>query len=333
MMTISNIPTSLKLSLAPIAYYWSKEDTLRFYVDAMEWPVDIIYLGEVVCSRRHLMKLDDWLAVARELRVAGKEVVFSSLTLIDSEADRRNMHRIIDTANAEGFLIEANDFSAVRAISSLSAASISGGLPFVAGPHLNVYHTDTLQWLSELGARRFIPPIELGRDDMLTIQAERPLHMQTEMQVWGRMALAFSARCFTARHHRLRKDNCEFTCQQYPDGLPLATRDKKDFLNINGIQTQSSTCLDLSANIPELMHMGVDILRLQPQASNMGAVVSAFDTARNMAKTQTKMNNTIASNSTSQLLPSHAQACNGYWLGKPGMEWLNGQENKENTYD
>jgi collagenase-like PrtC family protease len=298
--------TPLKLSLAPIAYYWSKEDTLRFYVEAMEWPVDVVYLGEVVCSRRHLMKLDDWLAVARELKSAGKEVGFSSLTLIDNEADRRNMHRIVDTASAEGFGIEANDFSAVRAMQ---------GKAFIAGPHLNVYHADTLQWLQQLGACRFTPPIELSRDDLNAIQAQRPENMQTEVQVWGRMALAFSARCFTARHHHLRKDNCEFTCQQYPDGLPLATRENTDFLNINGIQTQSSTCLDLSAQIPELVAMGVDILRLQPQSQNMENIVLAFDTAR---KQNTPHN---IQSISAQFLPLNAQASNGYWLGQSGMQW------------
>lgn len=296
--------TALKISLAPLAYYWSKEETLRFYVDAMQWPVDIVYLGEVTCSRRHLMKLDDWLAVALELRNAGKEVVLSSLTLIDSEADRRNMHRLVDKASEQGLQIEANDFSAVRAMQ---------GRPFVAGPHLNVYHADTLRWLAGLGARRFTPPIELGHEDLAAIQAQRPVGMETEVQVWGRLALAFSSRCFTARHHRLRKDSCEFRCEQYPDGLPLATRDGKDFLTINGIQTQSSTCLDLGAQVPELAGMQVDILRLQPQSQGMAEVVAAFDRARQSLS---------AAQVGSQYLPPHAQRSNGYWQAKPGMQWL-----------
>lgn len=296
--------TALKISLAPLAYYWSKEETLRFYVDAMQWPVDIVYLGEVTCSRRHLMKFDDWLAVATELRNAGKEVVLSSLTLIDSEADRRNMHRLVDKASEQGLLIEANDFSAVRAMQ---------GRPFVAGPHLNVYHADTLRWLAGLGARRFTPPIELGHEDLAAIQTQRPVGMETEVQVWGRLALAFSSRCFTARHHRLRKDSCEFRCEQYPDGLPLATRDGKDFLTINGIQTQSSTCLDLGAQVPELASMQVDILRLQPQSQGMAEVVAAFDRARQSLS---------AAQVGSQYLPPHAQRSNGYWQAKPGMQWL-----------
>lgn len=277
---------------------------MRFYVDAMQWPVDIVYLGEVICSRRHLMKLDDWLALGKELRAAGKQVVLSSLTLIDSEADRRNMQRMIERACAEDFLVEANDFSAVRAMQ---------GKAFVAGPHLNVYHADTLAWLASLGASRFSPPVEMGRDDLAALQHQRTEHMQTEVQVWGRLALAFSSRCFTARHHRLRKDSCEFRCEQYPDGMPLATRDGKDFLTINGIQTQSSSCLDLGAQLPELAAMQVDVLRLQPQAQGMAEVIFAFDDARKKG---------AAANVSETLLPPHAQRSNGYWVDKPGMQWL-----------
>jgi collagenase-like PrtC family protease len=293
----------MKLSLAPLSYYWSKEATLRFYAEAMDWPVDIIYLGEVVCSRRHVMRLPDWISLAKACRDAGKQVVLSSLTLIDNEADQRAMHKLIDAALAEDLLIEANDFSAVRAMQ---------GRAFVAGPHLNVYHTGTLNWLRELGAMRFTPPIELSGADLVALQAQRPDSLETEVQVWGRLALAYSARCFTARHHRLRKDNCEFRCEQYPDGLALQTREHKDFLTINGIQTQSANCLDLSAQIPTLKNLQVDILRLQIQSNHMKEIVDAFDIARQQEQ---------AAVLEPKFLPPQSARCNGYWHDSSGMQW------------
>ena len=294
-----------KISLAPLAYFWSKAQTLAFYVDAMNWPVDIVYLGEVVCSRRHLIKFEDWFALANELRDAGKSVVMATQTLIDNEADRRAMHRLIERATAEKFSVEANDFSAVRVLNQ-------AGAKFIAGPHLNVYHADTLAWLAGLGATRFLPPLEMSGIDLAAIQQERPAGVETEVQVWGRMALAFSARCFTARHHRLRKDSCEFRCDAHPDGLALATRDKKIFLNLNGIQTQSASCTDLGAQLPALAKMGVEILRLQPQSHHMAEVLAAFDIARN--------SNSVA-NVSDSALPASAERSNGYWFGAPGMQW------------
>jgi collagenase-like PrtC family protease len=297
--------TQPKISLAPLAYFWSKEQTLSFYADAIDWPVDIVYLGEVVCSRRHLLKFEDWFALAKELRDAGKSVVMSTQTLIDNESDRRAMHRLITRAAEEGLMVEANDFSAVRVLHQQQQS-------FVAGPHLNIYHADTLSWLAGLGATRFLPPLEMPGVDLATIQAERPAAMQTEVQVWGRMALAFSARCFTARHHRLHKDSCEFRCDAHPDGLPLSTRDGAVFLNLNGIQTQSASCMDLGAQVPALLDMHVEILRLQPQSQNMAQVVAAFDVARK-ANTPAQV--------PDEALPAAAERSNGYWFGAPGMQW------------
>ena len=42
----------MKLSLAPIQFFWQKETLLEFYVQMLDGPLDTIYLGENVCSRR-----------------------------------------------------------------------------------------------------------------------------------------------------------------------------------------------------------------------------------------------------------------------------------------
>ncbi|MGB4360887.1 MAG: U32 family peptidase, partial [Rhodoferax sp.] len=68
----------MKLSLGPIQYYWPRDEVLAFYEAVAPSPVDIVYLGEVVCSRRHEVRLSDWLDIAAVLREAGKEVLLST---------------------------------------------------------------------------------------------------------------------------------------------------------------------------------------------------------------------------------------------------------------
>jgi collagenase-like PrtC family protease len=125
---------------------------------------------------------------------------------------------------------------------------------------------------------------------------------ELEVIAWGRLPLSFSARCFTARALDVPKDQCGFRCIDYPDGMPLATREGRPFLRINGISVQGEEITDLGPELPELRALGVDILRLYPQAEGMEAVVRHFDAARSASEA-----------------PARIGERNGYWHGEPGM--------------
>lgn len=292
----------MKLSLGPLLYYWPRETVQAFYAAVADTPVDIVYLGEAVCSRRHEVKLADWIEIAHMLRAAGKEVVLSTQVLLESGSDVTVLHKI--AANGE-FAVEANDMGAVHCV--------TGKLPFVAGPHLNIYNGDTLRWMAGLGASRWVMPLEMKRDDLAVLQRERPQGLQTEVFAFGRLPLAFSARCFTARHLNLPKDDCGFSCVAHPDGLVLRTREEEPFLVLNGIQTQSARVHSLLGDLPSLEKTGVDVVRISPQSQHTPEIIGLFDAARRGA-----MAPRAAQDKLQQLLPG--QACNGYWHGRSGME-------------
>src|SRR5690606_24923818 len=62
-ITVPGIDT-MKLSLGPLQYFWPREQVLAFYREAVSWPLDILYLGETVCSKRRELRTRDWLALA-----------------------------------------------------------------------------------------------------------------------------------------------------------------------------------------------------------------------------------------------------------------------------
>jgi len=292
----------MKLSLGPLLYYWSREATFNFYEAISHTPVDTVYLGEAVCSRRHELRLSDWLDVAQMLKDAGKEVVLSTQVLLESGAEVGTMHKI--TGNGD-FLVEANDMGAVQCL--------AGKVPFVAGPHLNIYNLPTLQWMAGLGATRWVIPLEMKRSDLAVIQQGLPAGLQTEVFSYGRMPLAFSARCFTARHRNLPKDDCRFSCLDHPDGLMLKTREHEEFLVLNGTQTQSARVYNLVDALDDMQDIGVDVVRLSPQSQDMAEVIAVFDAARNRT-----LSPKDALARMQPLMPD--RGCNGYWHGQPGLD-------------
>ncbi len=78
--------------------------------------------------------------------------------------------------------------------------------------------------MASLGATRWVMPLEMRASDLAVVQKAAPAGLQTEVFAYGRMPLAFSARCFTARHYNLPKDDCGFRCIEHADGQLLKSR-------------------------------------------------------------------------------------------------------------
>ncbi|WP_246119386.1 U32 family peptidase [Aliikangiella coralliicola] len=293
----------MKISVASVPYFWSKEAYGAFYSALSQTPVDIVYLGETVCSKRRSMKFSDWIEIAEVLRDSGKQVVLSTLTLLEAESELKYLTKI---ARQKDFLIEANDMAAVQVASE-------NGNSFVTGCAINVYNNQSFSRLSRLGMKRWCVPVELGQRDIIPmVSLADKLGVEVEYQVFGRMPLAYSARCFTARHHQLDKDNCQFKCLNDEQGILVKTQDGDSFAQINGIQTQSAKVSNLINRWSELKEAKIDIARIVP--------VSAEDTLQAVDVLSNSINKKTQSSST--YLAQDYEFCNGYWLQIEGMKFV-----------
>lgn len=260
----------MKYSLGPILYYWPKNTVYEFYERAAQSDVDIVYLGETVCAKRRELKMKDWLTIAERLTQAGKEVVLSSMALLETPSDYQQLKRLCQSGE---FRIEANDLAAISLLEK-------EGYSFVVGPAINCYNGETLAQLLDKGMERWVMPVELSRDWLTKILtsnaiADKRDQFSVEVFSYGHLPLAYSARCFTARSLNRSKDQCDLCCIDYPDGRTAFSQDGTQVFVINGIQTQSGLKYNL-INDQQSMQGLVDIVRVNPEHEHTFEVIELF---------------------------------------------------------
>ncbi|OCH36858.1 U32 family peptidase [Aliivibrio fischeri] len=289
----------MKYALGPLLYFWSKENVESFYQQATNSEADIIYLGESVCSKRREMKPKDWFAIAKDISDSGKQVVLSTMALLEAPSEVNVMKKYIDNGD---FIIEANDVSAIQLASESK-------VPFVVGPAVNCYNAQTLNIFLKQGMTRWCMPVELSREwlqNVLTQCDELGIRnkFETEVFSYGYLPLAYSARCFTARAENKPKDECETCCIKYPTGITVNSQEGQEVFTLNGIQTQSGYCYNLINDLPSMSNL-VDVVRLSPLSVETFDEVSRF-----------KANET----GSEKFALKDARHCNGYWHNIAGLD-------------
>ena len=290
---------TMKYALGPVLYYWPKIETEAFYQAAKDSDADIIYMGETVCTKRREMKVPNWLDLAKEIAKSGKQVVLSTLALLEAPSELIDLKQLVNNGD---FLIEANDLAAIN-------IAHDNNLPFVAGPAINCYNALTLKLLQKQGMVRWCMPVELSRDWLSNVlkqfdalRIER--NFEVEVFSYGYLPLAYSARCFTARSEDKPKDKCETCCIKYPVGREVFSQEQQKVFVLNGIQTQSGYCYNLGNNLKEMKGL-VDIVRISPLGIETLEVVKQFRANEE---------------GLNPLHIEHKRDCNGYWNGIAGLE-------------
>ncbi|NBM01809.1 U32 family peptidase [Proteus sp. G2671] len=289
----------MKYALGSVLYYWQKETLETFYEKAKQCDADIIYLGETVCSKRREIKPQDWINLAKEVAKSGKQVVLSTLALLQAPSELKEIAKLVD--NGE-FLVEAHDFGVINIL-------YERNLPFVAGHGLNCYNAYALRLLYKQGMIRWCMPVELSREwlNNLLIQCEELAirdKFEVEVLAYGHLPLAYSARCFTARSENRSKDDCETCCQKYPQGREVLSQENQQVFVLNGIQTQSGYCYNLGNDLASMAGL-VDIIRLSPESDTI------FDTLQQFRQNE---------QGQQPLTTIHHHDCNGYWRKLAGLE-------------
>ncbi len=255
----------MEITVGPNQFFWKPEVWSAFYDDLADAPVSRVTLGELVCSKRLPFYQDRIEYAVEAIANAGKTPVLTSLALVTLKRERKMTDALADL----GLEVEINDLTALTAIPK--------GTAFSVGPLVNVYNEGTLDWLAKRGATRVCLPPELPLSSIAAL-AKAGQDMGVTIEVWGygRVPLAISGRCYHARLHGRIKDNCQFACEDDPDGLQVDTLDGQRFLAMNGVQTLSDTYACVDHQIEALRDAGVSALRLSPQTGDFVGVCRQF---------------------------------------------------------
>ena len=260
-----------EITIGPVLFNWAPDTWRDFYFRiADEAPVDAVYVGEAVCAKRAPFIEPHFEDVVERLQRGGKQVIVSLLAQVTTRVDRRQVQGMLEL---DGMMFEVNDASQLETVK---------GKRHTAGPFLNVYNEDTLCLLAHRGAEVFCLPCELPGTSVAAMGECAAKHgTKIETQVFGRIPLALSSRCYHARAHGLTKDGCQFVCDRDPDGMVLNTLDGDPFLTINGIQTMSYKYINLLHELEKLSALGVSRFRLSPDSGDMVQVAGIYRDALN----------------------------------------------------
>lgn len=255
----------MELTIGANQFFWPAEKWSALYDDLAEVPVDRVVLGELVCSKRLPFYQDRIPQAMAALTAAGKEVALTSLALVTLKRERKLTAELAEM----GVTVEINDLTAL--------AHLPEGAGFWVGPLVNVYNEGTLAWLAGLGAKRVCLPPELPIASV-GVLCRAGADLGVEIEVWGhgRLPLAISGRCYHARLHKRGKDNCQFACEDDPDGLEVRTLDDQPFMAMNGVQTLSDSYACVDHQIEKLAEAGVSGLRLSPQSQGFARICQSY---------------------------------------------------------
>ena len=304
-MAVAARAGTAEVTLGPVLFNWAPERWRDFYFRiADEAPVSTVTVGEAVCSKRAPLFDKHFDAVVARLEAAGKTVVLATLAEVFLPVDRK---LVADITSQDGRMVEVNDASALYHLK---------GRPHHIGPFMNAYNERTVAVLARGGAKNFCLPVEMPARAIGELTARtRDLGVSFEVMVFGRMPLALSARCYHARVHGRTRNTCRYVCEEDPDGMTLKTLEGQPFLAVNGIQTLSYECLNLTGELAALAGMGVSRFRLSPQACDMVAVASVF---RNL------LDHHISAGEAGAMLDEVALPmpfANGFYHRLPGHRW------------
>ena len=253
---------------------------------AFMYGADAVYCGTASLSLRSRAEVDDN-DLEKTIKYAhsiGKKV-YAALNIYawDTNYEEIEKHvKMLDEVHVDAII--ASDGGVIQKI-----REIAPNIEIHVSTQANVVSYHAAKFWYDNGAKRVILGRETSKDQIQEIMKNKPEDLEVEMFIHGALCWAYSGRCFLSEYLSCRSANlgdCSQSCR-WAYNMYLEEKNKPGNLmpvetDENGTYILSSKDLCLIKEIPQIVEMGVDSLKIEGRLKTeyyLASVVNVYRSA------------------------------------------------------
>ena len=252
---------------------------------AFMYGADAVYCGTASLSLRSRAEVDDN-DLEKTIKYAhsiGKKV-YAALNIYAWDTNYEEIEKqvkMLDEVHVDAII--ASDGGVIQKI-----REIAPNIEIHVSTQANVVSYHAAKFWYDNGAKRVILGRETSKDQIQEIMKNKPEDLEVEMFIHGALCWAYSGRCFLSEYLSCRSANlgeCSQSCR-WASNMYLEEKNKPGNLmpvetDENGTYILSSKDLCLIKEIPQIIEMGVDSLKIEGRLKTEYYLASVVNVYRN----------------------------------------------------
>lgn len=252
---------------------------------AFEYGADAVYLGTPKLSLRSRSQIDDD-DLVKTIKYAKEhnKKVYTAINIFawdETYEEIRVQAKVLNDLKVDGIII--SDGGVVDAVKE-----VAPDVDIHISTQANTVSYHTCDFWYKNGAKRIILGRELHKDQIRAIMENKPKDLQIEMFGHGALCFGYSGRCFLSEFLANRSGNLGDCAQPCRWAFNLYAEEKNNPGELMPIDSDekgtyifSSKDLCLIKELPEIIEMGVDSLKIEGRLKTEYYVASVVNSYRN----------------------------------------------------
>lgn len=252
---------------------------------AFMYGADAVYCGTASLSLRSRAEVDDddLINTIKYAHSIGKKV-YAALNIYAWDSNYEEIEKQVkrlDEVKVDGII--ASDGGVIQKI-----RQIAPDIEVHISTQANVVSYHSAKFWYDNGAKRVILGRETSKDQIEEIMKNKPEDLEVEMFIHGALCWAYSGRCFLSEYLSCRSANLGDCSQSCRWAYNMYLEEKNNPGNLmpvetdeNGTYILSSKDLCLIKEIPQIIEMGVDSLKIEGRLKTEYYLASVVNVYRN----------------------------------------------------